>query len=89
MEDSCDFFLLCIPVIFHGAHYSTVISSYFKIAFDFLVSSWIFIVYGSTDYRKVQLRYTASLKPTDALCCALRDPLVSDHCKSFVDAPCR
>lgn len=46
--------------------------------FDFLVYSWIFSIYGSTDSRKVQLYYTAALKPIYALHCALRDPLVSD-----------
>lgn len=31
---------------------------------------------------------TASLKHTYALHCALRDPLLSDHCKSSADASC-
>lgn len=81
-------FLLCIPVIFPGAHYSTVISSYFQIALDFLVCSWIFSIYGSTDSRKVQLCYTPFLKPRYALHCALRNPLGSDCYRSFADASC-
>lgn len=81
-------FLLCIPIIFHGAHYSTVTSSYFKIMFDFLVCCWIFSIYGSTDSRKVQLCYTASLNSTRDLHCALRGPLVCDHYKNFADASC-
>lgn len=80
------FFIMHFHNFFYSAPFSTVILLCFKVPFEFLVYSWVFSIYSSTDSRKVNLCYAASLEAIYALHCALRDPPVSHHYKSFPDA---